>query len=376
MPLQRALRRVLHRRVDLVLGRRLLQVHVERHQRHVRRRDADRGAVQLALQLRHHQADRARRAGRGRDRRHRRGAGAMQVLVQRVDGVLVAGVGVDGHHVAAHDAEAVVQHLGHRRQAVGGARRVGDHRHVLGQRSCGSRHRRWSRRRRRRARRSAPCARRPSSSADAFSFVVKMPVHSSATSTPWYGTLVGSRLGRHLDRAPDAAVIADGDGVARHLDLAGEAAMHAVVAEQMRVGLDAAEIVDRDRHDVVAPALDIARSTRRPMRPNPLIATFTAMVALPSRHAFSPYSPSRLRTAADDGLGGDAEVFVKIFDRCRGAEAGHADEHAVSAQPALPAEPAGGLDADARRAAQHAARDTLRPAARTAPSRAATPPRR
>ena len=31
------------------------------------------------------------------------------------------------------------------------------------------------------------------SSADAFSFEVKMPVHSIATSTPWYGTLVGSR---------------------------------------------------------------------------------------------------------------------------------------------------------------------------------------
>ena len=32
--------------------------------------------------------------------------------------------------------------------------------------------------------------------------------------------------------------------------------MHAVVAEQMRVRLDAAEIVDRDRLDVLAPALD------------------------------------------------------------------------------------------------------------------------
>ncbi len=32
--------------------------------------------------------------------------------------------------------------------------------------------------------------------------------------------------------------------------------MHAVVAEQVRVGLGAAEIVDRDRHDVVAATLD------------------------------------------------------------------------------------------------------------------------
>ena len=35
-------------------------------------------------------------------------------------------------------------------------------------------------------------------SAEAFSLVVKMPVHSSATSTPWYGTLVGSRSAETL----------------------------------------------------------------------------------------------------------------------------------------------------------------------------------
>ena len=193
MPAQRALRRVQHRRVDLVLGRRLLQVHVQRHQRHVRRRDADRGAVQLALQLRHHQPDRARRAGRGGDRRHRRGTRAMQVLVQRIDGVLVAGIGVDGDHVAALDDEVVVQHLRHRRQAVGGAGRVGDDRHLLGQDLVvhaiddGRVHmvaRRGDQHLARAGGRAAPT---PSPC------VVKMPVHSSATSTPWYGTLVGSR---------------------------------------------------------------------------------------------------------------------------------------------------------------------------------------
>ncbi|OIQ66712.1 hypothetical protein GALL_517160 [mine drainage metagenome] len=50
--------------------------------------------------------------------------------------------------------------------------------------------------------------------------------------------------------------MADGDGVAGHLDLAGEAAMHAVVREQMRVSLDAAQIVDGNGDDVVPPALD------------------------------------------------------------------------------------------------------------------------
>ena len=45
------------------------------------------------------------------------------------------------------------------------------------------------------------------------------------------------------------------------------------------------------------------------------------------------------------------------------------------AQPALPAEAARRLDADARHAAQHLRRGTPRPAARTTPSTAATPPR-
>jgi hypothetical protein len=49
--------------------------------------------------------------------------------------------------------------------------------------------------------------------------------------------------------------------------------VHAVEAEQVGVGLDRAEIVDRDDFDVLAARFEIARSTLRPMRPNPLIAT-------------------------------------------------------------------------------------------------------
>src|SRR5690606_3422676 len=62
------------------------------------------------------------------------GAGAVQVLVHRIQRRLVAGVGVDGGHVAALDAEQLVQHLGHRGQAVGGARGVRHHDVVGGQR--------------------------------------------------------------------------------------------------------------------------------------------------------------------------------------------------------------------------------------------------
>ncbi len=61
-----------------------------------------------------------------RNHRQRRRAGAPQVVVHQVEDALVVGVAVDGGHQPALDAEAVVEHLGDRRQAVGGARGVGD----------------------------------------------------------------------------------------------------------------------------------------------------------------------------------------------------------------------------------------------------------
>jgi hypothetical protein len=52
--------------------------------------------------------------------------------VRAVLEVLVGGVGVDGGHQALDDAELVVERLGHRRQAVRRARRVGDDVVVVG----------------------------------------------------------------------------------------------------------------------------------------------------------------------------------------------------------------------------------------------------
>ena len=92
-----------------------------------RHRHAQREAVELALELGQHQADGLRGTGRGRHDVERGGAGATRVLVDVVEQVLVGGVGVDRGHQALDDAELVVEHLGHRRQAVGRARRVGDH---------------------------------------------------------------------------------------------------------------------------------------------------------------------------------------------------------------------------------------------------------
>ena len=60
------------------------------------------------------------------------------------------------------------------------------------------------------------------------------------------------KLGRVLDRGDLELLLADGDGIAVNLHLMREAAVHAVVAKQVRIGLDRAEIVDGDHVDVLA----------------------------------------------------------------------------------------------------------------------------
>src|SRR5262245_49033334 len=92
------------------------------------------------------------------------------------------------------------------------------------------------------------------------------------------------------------------------------------------------------------PASQAARSTRRPMRPNPLMETFTAIASIPSRYSAEPFA-----RRGDHRLGRDSKVLEEFVGRRAGAEAGHADEGAVGAKPAFPAHADRGLDADARR---------------------------
>src|SRR5277367_2048102 len=91
----------------------------------------------------------------------------------------------------------------------------------------------------------------------------------------------------------------------------------------------------------------IARNTRRPMRPKPLMATLTGMVSIlsllsgpllargcaegidldqPDAAESPANSPQFLAHRGRDGLGRDTEVFVKNLIRCRGPEVGHSDE--------------------------------------------------
>ena len=81
-----------------------------------------------------------------------------------------------------------------------------------------------------------------------------MPVHSSTMSTP--RSLCGSWLGS-LTAVTLNVCLSVVDRVAVDLHLEREAAVDAVVAEQMGVGLDRAEVVDGNDLDVVvAVALD------------------------------------------------------------------------------------------------------------------------
>ena len=65
-------------------------------------------------------------AGGGRHNVQGRSARTSQVSVRGIQDSLITSVGVSGGHRTLDDAELVVQNLGERRQAVGGARRVGD----------------------------------------------------------------------------------------------------------------------------------------------------------------------------------------------------------------------------------------------------------
>src|ERR1700722_16647447 len=125
----------------------------------------------------------------------------------------------------------------------------------------------------------------------------------------------------------------------------------------------------------------MARSTLRPMRPNPLIATRTAMLvsplkanAIPAGSAShgdsdcgspgsagrerkmyllrSPFSgqsqpsPQTLQNCVNRSLGRNAEVLVKVLGRGAGAKTMHAHEFAILADHGNPAPADRGLDRD------------------------------
>ena len=126
----------LHSGVDLVDGDLLVNDSVEVGDGAGRRRDALGGTDELTVELGENQADSLGSTGGVGDDVD--GAGAATTLValalRAVERHLVAGPGVNGGHDAGHDGSEVVQTLGHRGEAVGGAGSSGDDVVLSGQR--------------------------------------------------------------------------------------------------------------------------------------------------------------------------------------------------------------------------------------------------
>ena len=102
------------------------------HQRHISGGHADGQAVEFAVELGQHQAHGFGCAGFGGNHIVHTAAGAAQIFMAHIGNGLIVGERVDGGHQAFIDADGVVEGFGDGRQAVGGARSVGNHGHVIG----------------------------------------------------------------------------------------------------------------------------------------------------------------------------------------------------------------------------------------------------
>ena len=159
---------------------------------------------------------------------------------------------MDGGHVAALDAGQVQQHLGHGGEAVGGARAVGDDKVVGGQAVVidtvddglvgavaggGDQH---------------PLG----AGVQVSRGLVALGEEPGALQGDVDAQVLMRQLGRIADRRDLDLAAAGVDRVAVHRDDAREPTMHAVVPQQMGVGLDGAQVVDGDDLDVGAVVLD------------------------------------------------------------------------------------------------------------------------
>ncbi|ENN87327.1 hypothetical protein RHSP_26257 [Rhizobium freirei PRF 81] len=251
--LQLAVRCSLDGFVDFADRRCLLGHELEIDNRDVRGGNADRRAVELALQVRQNETNGLSGARRGRDHGQGCGAGAVQVLVHGVERRLVAGVGVDGRHEAVVDANGVVENLHDRHQAVRGAGSVGDD-HVLagelvvvdaendGQVGAVGRSR----------------------NDDALSTGRQVGgglVAGREDARAFHGDVDAEFLVRQrcriLDRRDlDRLAAANDDRVAFDLHFRRELAVNGIVTQQVSVGLDRAEVVDGNDFDVGAAGFD------------------------------------------------------------------------------------------------------------------------
>ena len=106
----------------------------------------------------------------------------------------------------------------------------------------------------------------------ASSRLVKSPVDSNTTSTPrsFHGSCAGSRIDSTLNSSPSTEMLSP-----LGLDLRVQVAEHRVVLEQMRERCALVRSLTATKSMFLSPSA--ARMMLRPMRPNPLIPTLTAI---------------------------------------------------------------------------------------------------
>ena len=118
---------LLHCFADSFVSSRLFEFGGEVNEGNVRGRNAEGHTGELAVEHRENLADSLCSTRGGRDDVFEDATATAPVLLGRtVNGLLGSGCSMDGGHQAALDAEGVVQNLGNRGEAVGGARSVGD----------------------------------------------------------------------------------------------------------------------------------------------------------------------------------------------------------------------------------------------------------
>src|SRR6516164_11099779 len=179
----------------------------------------------------------------------------------------------------------------------------------------------------------------------AASRLVKIPVHSSATSTPSsrHGSLAGSRsaVTRILPRPASIQFSPVVTSPAKRPCTLSYRSRCALVSTGPR------SLMPTTSSSLLA-CSKAARMTKRPILPNPLIATRIAMVRPPNLSVDLYERAGRLRNL----LGRDAEMREERLTRRRRTVAGHSDKDAARPEPALPAELNRGLDSDPRCSAE------------------------
>ena len=194
--------------------------------------------------------------------------------MQRVHRALVAGIGVDRGHEAALDADRLVQHVGDRRQAVGGAGGVGDHGVLGGQLVVVDAVDHGEVRAGGRGRDQDPLG----AALEVGGGLFLAGEDAGALQHDVDPEVAPGQLGRVAFGQDLDLLAVDADGVFRRFDGAGEGAVHRIVLQQMAVGLGRAEVVDRHELYIVAPRLH-GRAEHQASNPP------EAVDAYPDRHS-------------------------------------------------------------------------------------------